>query len=488
MSYNLFGEEPPSAPSSQPPEDSEIMNAIPAPLNETALEDMPLAARMRPIHLDDVIGQRHILGQGKPLRRAIERDELRSAIFWGPPGCGKSTLASVIARTTKAHFEEVHAVTGGVADVRKVVAEAEKRRANGERTLLFVDEIHRFNRTQQDAMLPHVENGTVILIGATTENPFHAVSGPLLSRTRTFPFLPLHEEDIANVLNRALEDTARGLGKRRLTITSDAATYLVNAANGDARTALNALELAAQLVEDGTEITQEIAEEGSGQRSITYDKGGDIHFDTASALIKSIRGSDPDAAVYYLTRMLEAGEDPRFVARRLVILASEDIGCADPMALPLAMAAFQATEAIGMPECALNLAHTAIYLSAAPKSNACTVALNRAKNDVKYAPFHGIPKPLRDSHYRGAKALGHGVDYLYPHDFPGSFVEQRYLPEGLPATGPYYQPTENGIESKIKARLERLWGIPDTPVSAPTAPETPPTPEPSPSSETGNKP
>lgn len=421
--------------------------------------DAPLAARMRPVTLDELTGQGHLLAPGKPLRLAIERDELRSAIFWGPPGCGKSTLASLIARTTRCHFENFSAVTGGVPEVRKLIEAArERRRAYGKRTLLFVDEIHRFNKAQQDAFLPHVEDGTVVLIGATTENPYFSVNAPLLSRARVYAFEPLGEPEIAALLSRALADTERGLGKTGLLLETQALGYLAGAANGDARAALGALELAASLAE-GETITLAVAEDAVGQRALSYDRAGDAHYDMASALIKSIRGSDPDAAIYYLARMLEAGEDPRFLARRLVILASEDIGCADPSALPLAMAGFQAVEAIGLPECALNLANVTLYLAAAPKSNACTMALGRARRDVREVPFSGVPKPLRDSHAKGVKALGHGVGYLYPHDYPGGFVHQHYLPEGLPAQGEsYYQPTENGVEAKIKARLERLWG------------------------------
>jgi putative ATPase len=424
----------------------------------SATVDAPLAARMRPRALDEVAGQQHLLGPGKPLRRAIEQDNLRSALFWGPPGCGKSTVAAVIARTTKAHFENFSAVTGGVADVRKIIdAAKERRKAYDRRTLLFVDEIHRFNKAQQDAFLPHVEDGTVILIGATTENPYFSVNAPLLSRARLFPFQPLTEEDISTVLDRALADSERGLGGQNVALDADARAYLVGAANGDARTALNALELAANLAVD-SRISLSVAEEAVGRRAIGYDKEGDAHYDIISAFIKSIRGSDPDAAVYYLARMLEAGEDPRFIARRLVILASEDVGNADPSALPLAVAAFSATESIGLPECALNLSQATLYLAAAPKSNACTIAIGRARDDVRRHPFSGVPKHLRDSHYRGAQALGHGAGYRYPHDFPGGFVEQRYLPEGLPADGrPYYEPTEHGVEAKIKARLERLW-------------------------------
>ena len=422
------------------------------------LASAPLAARMRPCTLDELAGQQHLLSVGKSLRQAIEQDELRSAIFWGPPGCGKSTLASLIARTTRCHFESFSAVTGGVADVRKLIELAkERRKAYQQRTLLFVDEIHRFNKAQQDAFLPHVEDGTIVLIGATTENPYFSVNAPLLSRARVYPFQALSDDEVAELLTRALTDTERGLGERALVLEPQALGYLAAAANGDARTALGALELAASLTKE-TRITLAVAEEAVGQRAIGYDKSGDTHYDMVSALIKSIRGSDPDAAIYYLTRMLEAGEDPRFLARRLVILASEDIGCADPSALPLAMAGFQATESIGMPECALNLAHVSLYLAAAPKSNACTKALGRAREDVRNAAFSGIPKPLRDSHAKGVRALGHGEGYLYPHDYPGGFVKQRYLPEGLPSQGkPYYQPTENGVEAKLKARLIRLW-------------------------------
>lgn len=419
-------------------------------------EGIPLAARLRPRTLTEVAGQEHLLGAGKPLRVAIERDDLRSAIFWGPPGCGKSTVASVIAQTTRCHFESFSAVTGGVADVRKLIDGARQRRQTAStRTLLFVDEIHRFNKAQQDAFLPHVEDGTVVLIGATTENPYFSINAPLLSRARVYPFQAVSDDDVAELLEGALKDKERGLGEKALTLTEQARMYLAAAAGGDVRAALGALELAATLT-DGTQITLENAEAAVGQRAIVYDRAGDAHYDTISALIKSIRGSDPDAAIYYLARMLEAGEDPRFLARRLVILASEDIGCADPAALPLAMAGFQAVEAIGLPECALTLAQVTIYLASVPKSNACTVALSRAREAVRTEAFTGVPKPLRDSHARGVKALGHGVGYLYPHDFPGNFVSQRYLPEGLPEHA-YYTPTDNGVEAKIKQRLERLW-------------------------------
>ena len=412
---------------------------------------------MRPRTLDEVAGQKHLLAPGKPLRAAIERDTLRSAIFFGPPGCGKSTLALVIAGVTKSHFESFSAVTGGVADVRKIIEAARERRKMGRKTLLFVDEIHRFNKAQQDAFLPHVEDGTVTLIGATTENPYFSVNAPLLSRARVYPLQAIAPEEIAALLERAVTDAERGLGGRSLMLAPDALKFLSHASNGDARAALGMLETASDLC-DGAEISLALVEEAIGQRAVLYDKTGDAHYDTISAFIKSLRGSDPDAAVYYLARMLEAGEDARFLARRLVIFASEDIGCADPQALPLAMAAFHAAEKIGVPECALNLAHATIYLASAPKSNACTIALDRARKDVREADFPGVPLHLRDGHSKGKKALlGASEGYLYPHDFPDGFVKQSYLPEGLPTENPYYEPRESGVEAKIAARLAKLW-------------------------------
>jgi putative ATPase len=429
-------------------------NAQTAP---TAL-DAPLAARMRPRTLAEVLGQEHLLGPGKPLRLAIERDALRSAIFFGPPGCGKSTLAAVIATVTKSHFASFSAVTGGVADVRKLIEAARERKRLGKKTLLFVDEIHRFNKAQQDAFLPHVEDGTVTLIGATTENPFFSIVAPLLSRARVYPLQPIPDTEILALLQRALSDPERGLGAANLTLAPDAADFLAATASGDARRALGMLELAADLAPD-PEITLEVAEEAVGRKALRYDKTGDNHYDFVSAFIKSMRGSDPDASVYWLVRMLEAGEDPRFLARRLVIFASEDIGCADPQALPLAMAAYGAAEKIGMPECALSLSHATIYLACAPKSNACTTALGRAKDEIEKQPFAGVPAHLRDGHSKGKQALtGAGVGYKYPHDFPEGFVKQQYLPDGLPAGFPaYYEPKESGIEAKIAARLARLW-------------------------------
>lgn len=415
---------------------------------------------MRPRTLDEIAGQRSLLAPGKPLRRAIEADELRSAIFYGPPGCGKSTVAAVVAGMTRSYFENFSAVTGGVADVRKIIEAARTRKkANGaSRTLLFVDEIHRFNKAQQDAFLPHVESGAITLIGATTENPFFAVVAPLLSRTRVYAFEPLAPADIGILVDRALTDADRGLGGRGITLAPDARDYLVGVSGGDARGTLNALELAADLSGNG-EITLAVCEEAVGKRRIAYDKTGDAHYDTVSAFIKSMRGSDPDAAVYYLARMLDAGEDPRFLARRLVIFASEDVGNADPLALVLAVAAFDATEKIGLPECALNLSQATTYLACAPKSNAATLALGRARDAVQTQDFGGVPAHLRDSHYGGAKSLGAGVNYQYPHDFPGNFVQQEYLPPGLPAPGTrFYEPTENGAEADIKARQDERWG------------------------------
>ncbi|MBC8143845.1 MAG: replication-associated recombination protein A [Armatimonadetes bacterium] len=421
---------------------------------------------MRPRTLDEIAGQRHLLAPGKPLRRAIEQDEPRSAIFYGPPGCGKSTVAAVIAAHTRSHFENFSAVTGGVADVRKLIEAARlRKKANPQsQTLLFVDEIHRFNKAQQDAFLPHVESGAITLIGATTENPFFAVVAPLLSRTRVYAFEALAPDDIGVLVDRALSDAERGLGGRGISLAPDARDYLVGVSGGDARGTLNALELAAsQQVGDlsgSGEITLAACEEAVGKRRIAYDKTGDMHYDIVSAFIKSMRGSDPDAAVYYLARMLDAGEDPRFIARRLVIFASEDVGNADPSALPLAVAAFDATEKIGLPECALNLSQATIYLACAAKSNACTVALGRARDAVQNAPFPGVPAHLRDAHYGGAKALGAGANYQYPHDFPGAFVQQEYLPPGLPAPETrFYEPTENGAEAVTKARQAARWGV-----------------------------
>lgn len=428
-------------------------------MQKRLLANAPLAARMRPVKLDDIVGQSHLIGPSRPLRIAIERDQVRSAIFYGPPGCGKSTVASVIANTTKAAFVSFSAVTGGVADVRKLIdAAKDLRRIRDKRTVLFVDEMHRFNRAQQDAFLPHVEDGTIVLIGATTENPYFSVNAPLLSRARVYAFTAISDTDIKVVLERALSDTELGLGSKDFHLVPSAMAYLSAACNGDARTALGALETAADYVEPPSKsIALEHVEAALGGRAIGYDKAGDAHYDTVSGFIKSIRGSDPDASIYYLARMLEAGEDPRFIARRLVILASEDIGCADATALPLAMAAFTATQTIGMPECALTLSHVTLWLATAPKSNACTLAIGKATEAVKTKDYSGVPKHLRDTHYKGAKALGHGTGYIYPHDMPGAYVQQQYLPDSLVGET-FYTPTRHGMEARIADRLRKLRG------------------------------
>jgi putative ATPase len=424
----------------------------------------PLAARMRPRSLDEFVGQEQILGTGSLLRRAIEEDALTSVIFYGPPGAGKSTLAGIIANTTQAHFENFSAVTSGIPELRKAIeAAAQRRKLYGKKTVLFVDEIHRFNKSQQDALLPHVENGTFVLIGATTENPYFEVNAPLLSRARVFTFQRLSDDDIGTVLDRALADTKRGFGGSNVELEPDARRHLVDKSEGDARTALNALEAAVLIARPDSRkkdskrhITAPLAEEALQRRVLLYDKTGDNHYDTISAFIKSVRGTDPDAALYYLARMLTAGEDARFIARRLVILASEDIGNADPMALTVATAAAHAVEFVGLPEAQLNLAQATTYLAAAPKSNASYVGLKRAMADVEAQQARPIPKYLRDSRTATArdKTEPDQGPYLYPHDY-GGYVKQQYMPEGV-QTQKYYEPTENGRELAIKNRLNAL--------------------------------
>jgi len=420
----------------------------------------PLAARMRARTLDEFLGQEHILGPGTVLRRAIERDELTSAIFWGPPGCGKSTLAAIIAHTSRAAFENFSAVTSGVADVRKAIERAaERRKARNQKTILFVDEIHRFNKAQQDAFLPHVEKGTIVLIGATTENPFFEVNSPLISRSRIFKFEALSNDQVREIVRRALEDEERGLGQIKVEVEPAAIEHIVDVAAGDARNALNALEMAVLTTppdEDGVRrVTLAIAEEAIQQRVLNYDKSGDNHYDTISAFIKSMRGSDPDAALYWLARMLHAGEDPRFIARRIVIQAAEDVGNADPMALVVATAAAHAVEYVGMPEAQIPLAQAAIYLACAPKSNASYVGISRAMKDVTERQPAPVPIHLRDANYPGAARFGHGKGYKYPHSYPGGYVPQEYVPEDA-KSGPYYEPTDRGHEAKFRKRLEEL--------------------------------
>lgn len=438
----------------------DLFNDTPEP-GATLAADTPLAARMRPRTLDEFVGQTRIVGPESLLRRAIEEDALTSVIFFGPPGVGKSTLANIITHSTKATFENFSAVTQGIPDLRKVIeAAATRRRLYQTKTVLFIDEIHRFNKGQQDALLPHVENGTVVLIGATTENPYFEVNAPLLSRARVFAFEPLPDEQIGDLLDRALADEERGLGRFRAVLDPEARAHLIDKANGDARTALNALELAVTTTRPESRkadavrrVTREIAEEALQRRALVYDKGGDTHYDTISAFIKSIRGSDPDAGLYYLARMLTAGEDARFIARRLVILASEDIGNADPLALLVANAAAHAVEYVGLPEAQLNLAQAVTYLAAAPKSNASYVGLKRALADVQNERSQAVPKPLRDSRSGTGRRAAGDAPYLNPHDTIEGYVAQAYLPEGV-QTQPYYEPTEHGAEAAIKARLE----------------------------------
>lgn len=426
--------------------------------NEVDPAGQPLAARMRPRTLDEFIGQEHIVGEDSLLRRAIERDELSSMIFWGPPGCGKSTLAFIVAQKTHAHFETFSAVVSGVADVRKAIKEATARkRDTSVKTILFVDEIHRFNKSQQDAFLPHVEDGTIILIGATTENPYFEVNSPLISRSRIFRFEPLKPEQIKDLLLRAVADEERGLSQYDAVLEDDALDHLVDVSNGDARNALSALELAVMTTppgEDGKRrVTLQIAEDAIQQRVLEYDKNGDSHYDTISAFIKSMRGSDPDAALYWLARMLSAGEDPKFIARRIIIQSAEDVGNADPMALVVATAAAQAVQFVGMPEAQIPLAQATIYLACAPKSNASYVGINRAMKDVGERKPAPVPMHLRDTSYPGAAKLGHGKGYKYPHSFPGGHVPQEYLPKEAKSQ-PYYEPTDRGHEAKFKRLLE----------------------------------
>jgi len=428
---------------------------------ERAASWQPLAARIRPRTLDEFVGQEEIVGPGSILRAAIENDDLTSMIFWGPPGCGKSTLAGVIAEHTNHAFEPFSAVTSGVPDIRKVIQRAKERlKANGQKTILFIDEIHRFNKAQQDALLPHVEEGTILLIGATTENPYFEVNSPLISRSRIFKFEALTDENVRGLVLNAIEDKERGLGNENLRLDDDAIAHIVDIAQGDARSALSALELAAKATPTDAQtgakhISLQTAEQAVQKRVLNYDKNGDNHYDTISAFIKSMRGSDPDAAVYWLARMLAAGEDPKFIARRIIIQAAEDVGNADPMALVVATAAADAVQFVGLPEAQIPLAQAVIYLACAPKSNASCVAIDRANKDVAERKGPPVPKHLRDTSYPGAKVLGHGKGYKYPHSFPGHHVDQEYLPKDA-ASGPYYEPTEHGHEAKFKQRLERL--------------------------------
>lgn len=437
-------------------------NDGPAPLPA----DAPLAARMRPRTLEEYAGQTHILGSGKLLRRAIEADRLSSIILYGPPGTGKTSLARLIAGHTRSRFVELSGVEGSVADIRRAVGEAAIAARNGGRTLLFIDEIHRFNKAQQDALLPDVERGTVRLIGATTQNPFFSINGPLVSRSQVFQLQPLSVDDLVTLQHRALADAERGLGTLPVDLDKEAAQHLATVSDGDARKCLNALEIAARTTPFGPDgrihVTLEAAAESIQKKALVYDGTGDDHYDTASAFIKSLRGSDPDAALYWLAKMLHAGEELRFITRRLVIFASEDVGLGDPLALPLAVSAQQAVEFVGLPEARITLAHAVVYLATAPKSNRAYTALGRAESDVASGRTLAVPNHLRDAHYKGAAALGHGKGYQYPHDHEGAHVPQAYLPEGRT----YYEPGDQGAEARIAQRLaawrERFFSSPET--------------------------
>jgi putative ATPase len=414
----------------------------------------PLAARLRPRTLDEFIGQEHFLGPGKLLRRLLLADRLSSVLFYGPPGTGKTSLAHVIAEQTHGRFRQLNAVSAGIKEVRELLQEARLAlEETGAKTILFVDEIHHFSRTQQDVLLPDVEEGRVVLIGATTQNPFFAVNSPLLSRSQIFTFEPLTREHVRTLLQRALTDRERGLGAIEVRMQPEALDFLAEICDGDARRALSALEVG--VLSAGpppVDFTLEVAQESIQRKALDYDATGDAHYDVTSAFIKSMRGSDPDAAIYWLARLLEAGEDPRFIARRILILAAEDVGNADPQALVLATAAFQAVEFLGLPECQLPLAQAVTYLATAPKSNASTLAIAQAREDVRNGRTLPVPDHLRDGHYQGAKQLGRGTGYEYTHDHPLGWTPQMFLPEGRR----YYEPVDRGGEARIRQRLEAI--------------------------------
>ena len=427
--------------------------------SEDSEENKPLAARIRPQTLDEFRGQEEIIGEGKLLRRAIKADRLQSIIFYGPPGTGKTTLAEIIANTTAAEFESLNAVTSGVQDLREVIKRAKERRGMySKATVLFIDEIHRFNKAQQDALLPAVEDGTLILIGATTENPYFEVNAPLLSRSQIFKLQKLSSEQIIEIMEAALGDEERGLGRYEVEITAKALEHLADVANGDARQALNALELAVLTTptkEGVKKIDLEVAEESIQEKAINYDSSGDNHYDTISAFVKSLRGSDPDAALYWLAKMIEAGEDPMFIARRMIVHAAEDVGNANPHALMLAVSAAQALEYVGLPEARIPLAQAAIYIASVPKSNAVVTAIDEALEAVKNNSTSGVPGHLKDAHYSGAEDLGNGKGYQYPHNYPGNYIKQQYLPEELKGTK-FYTPSNNGYEERLKKFLNNL--------------------------------
>ena len=424
----------------------------------TMEKESPLASRMRPTTLDEVVGQKHIIGKDKLLYRAIKADKLGSVIFYGPPGTGKTTLAKVIANTTSARFEQINATVAGTKDMEEIVKNAKDSIGMyGQKTILFVDEIHRFNKSQQDYLLPFVEDGTITLIGATTENPYFEVNNALLSRSRIFELKPLEKQDIRELVMRAVYDTEKGMGTYSADITDEAADFLADVANGDARAALNAVELGILTTDKSDDgkihITIDVAAECIQKRVVRYDHDGDNHYDTISAFIKSMRGSDPDAAVYYLARMLYAGEDVKFIARRIMICASEDVGNADPNALVVAVSAAQAVERIGMPESQIILSQAAAYVATAPKSNAAYMGIAKAMKTVADTRTMPVPAHLQDRHYKGAEKLGHGLGYKYAHDYPNHYVTQQYLPDGMEGMR-FYEPSENGYEKKIREHLE----------------------------------
>jgi putative ATPase len=427
-----------------------------SPPEASAGTTVPLAARLAPRDWGEFVGQVDLVAEGSLLRRAVDADRLRSAIFFGPPGCGKTALARLVAAKTNAHVEQTNAVTIGIPDIRKILAAAsERKQSRGLRTLLILDEIHHFNRTQQDALLPDVERGVITLIGLTTENPFFYVNAALISRSTVYEFNPLSSTDLSGLVRRALSDSHRGFGQKKVNLDPDAESHLLRMSDGDARRVLNALELAVLTTEEKAgeiHITLSVAEASTQRRALRYDKAGDEHYDTISAFIKSLRGSDPDAAIYWMAKMLAAGEDPRFVARRLLICASEDVGNADPRAIMIANAVFETVEKVGMPEARIPLAQAAVYIAMAPKSNSSYVAINKALAEVERGPRREVPAHLKDSN-RDQESLGHGKEYKYAHDFPGHFTSQEYMPRWVR----FWEPGELGDEKRLKDRYESLW-------------------------------
>lgn len=436
------------------------MNLFEDAIQDKTFAEAPLAYRMRPRTLDEFVGQKHIVGPGKLLRRAISADRLTSAIFYGPPGTGKTSLAYIIANQTKSYFQQCNAITSSVADIRRMLESAKERRLlHSKRTILFVDEIHHFNKSQQDALLPDVESGSIILIGATTQNPYFYIIPTILSRSLIFQFYPLDESELKEIALKAISDPERGFGKLKVSITEEALQHIIKASNGDSRRVLNGIELAVLTTPGSADgvirIDLSVAEESVQQRAVLYDSSEDSHYDTISAFIKSMRGSDPDAAIFWLAKMLYAGEDPRFIARRIVICASEDVGNADPHALLVATAALNAVEFVGMPEAQIPLAQATIYVACAPKSNSSITSISKAMKDIEAGVSTVVPVHLRDSSYSSAKKLGHGVDYKYAHDYEGHYVRQRYMPHDAK----YYEPSDEGYEKKIKERLEKLRNV-----------------------------